>query len=152
MLKSRKLLAVLAAAVLPALFLSAGCGSSADSSADSDRDRDRERERAAIKQLIRDVDQGQLCNRKFYGQYTDSTADLELMVGGRIVGPASEHRLDLTIDASEGGRSYIVRIIGATTDTNFSRRGSDFVDYGDSGVVPPNTCARDKPSPYRPRR
>jgi hypothetical protein len=135
------------AVVVLAAAAAAGCGSESGDDAGAST---AEREKAA-RQLVLDVDQGQLCHRKFYGGYTDSAADLELMVGGRIAGPASTHRLDVDIDASAGGRSYIVRVRGNGVDTFFSRRGSDFAEYPDARTVPPNVCKRDKPSPYRPR-
>jgi hypothetical protein len=51
--------------------------------------------------------------------------------------------------------SFIVRLRGRGVDTSSSRGGTDFVDYGDSGVFhdnPPDRCARSRPSRYRPAK
>jgi hypothetical protein len=138
-----------AVAALFVCLVTAGCGGAADSR-DAAVDRERSRE---VRELLLAIDQGEVCHRRFHGRYTGSVADLELMVGGKVVGSASELGLGIELDASTTGASYVVRLRGQGVDTYLSRRGSDFVDLGDSGVFrdgPPDRCARSGPSPYRP--
>ena len=84
--------------------------------------------------LILAIDNAQLCHAERRGGYTDSLEDLLEVSGGLPLVLASDHRIDVELSASRGGRSYFVRLRGDDFDTYLERRGPDFVNDG-AGVA-----------------
>jgi hypothetical protein len=90
--------------------------------------------------LLVEVDHAELCHWQRYGRYgnlPDLGETMEALdpdrFGGTMVSSASEAHLDLDLQLSRSGRSYVQRITGRGVDTYVERRGADFVDFGSDG-------------------
>lgn len=92
------------------------------------------------RELLVAVDSAELCHWQHHGRY-GNLADLDETMeavtpshlAGSLMSVASTARLNLELQLSKGGRSYVQRITGRGVDTFVERRGSDFVDYGADG-------------------
>jgi len=97
---------------------------------DDDDRRARERTKAANKIAIA-VHRAEFCERERYGRYTASIAELQRIVGGLIVPPASDHGLDVDLSVGRRGLNYVVRVRGRGVDVYLGQdHESDSVDIG----------------------
>jgi hypothetical protein len=81
--------------------------------------------------LIRAVDDAELCAHGATGHYTSNLEDLNVLAADGLTIEAARAHLALQVVAGQSGRNYFARVTGSHVDTYVNRRPG-FVDYGDS--------------------
>ncbi|MDX6716908.1 MAG: hypothetical protein QOH30_3466 [Baekduia sp.] len=92
------------------------------------------------RELLVEVDNAQQCHwdrHHRYGNVPELDETMETLAPhhliGSLMGTASTAHLNLEIQLSASGKSYLQRITGRGVDTYVERRGADFADYGADG-------------------
>jgi hypothetical protein len=101
---------------------------------------ERAQERAVDAVLV-GVNQAQLCYLRRRDTYADTMPSLAFS-GGHYMQTAIQHRIDITLHTSDGGRSYEEHVRGADVDAVVARRGREVVRLDVGGRPPPRLAAR----------
>jgi hypothetical protein len=141
----RRLLLALAAVIVAAVVFGLPSSGSSDTGRPSEA-------LTKARELLVEVDNAEQCHwdrHHRYGNVTDLDETMETLAPHHLIGSlmsfASMDHLNLEIQISRSGRSYLQRITGRGVDTYMERRGSDFADYG------ADAWRRLKPRCTRPR-
>jgi len=87
--------------------------------------------------LLRAVDNAQLCAHGATGHYISNLADLDLLSRG-LIGSATRAHLAVQVSVGQSGQNYLARVTGHNVDTYLERRPG-FIDYDDMTRVS-NRC------------
>jgi hypothetical protein len=92
----------------------------------------------ALDAVLIDLDHAQLCYARRRSQYADTIPSLQF-AGGSYMRIATQHDLDISLFARDGGQSYEARVSGVGIDGVIGRHGAEIVklDVGDRRAPAP---------------